>query len=1069
MKGYRRALWGVLFQLARASSALTSLKFMVVLLAVLVPCSVLFYEGKVEAATILVNTPNDTSTPGDGSCSLREAISNANSIGIDTTGGDCTVGTGTDIIDFDTTVQPWPSSIEVLSTLPAIAHNLTIDGGGHFLDGIIQNVGIGGTIQVNSGGTAFLASLRFAGVSNNGGMVTISKVFAGYPGTASYNSGTMAITNSTVANIDNHGTLTATNSRLGGTIDETTAFVGLFNSGTATVTNSTLSGVYNYGTLSVANSTDGSANPLNAAIFNLSGSATVSNSILANPAGWIVAFVDSGGAFVPNPECAGNPIINGGYNISDDGSCGFGTSTGTNGQTIGDSVDPLLEWTSEYNGGTTVTVALNPASPAIAAIPAARCPAADQRGESRPAAGQTACDIGAFELQPPAIITVNTVSDSSPSRDGFCSLREAIYNANSPGTDTTGGDCTTGTENNLIVFNVGGQITLTGPLPEFWHPLKIDGLGHSITIDGANQYQIFKTNNSAGYTTFSLANLTLSHGNGSEGGAIFSAAVLTVQRCTFSNNYSGFGGAIFNGGSATISDSTFTGNNSSGGGGAIGGGVGSVANSTFSSNHTDGYGSAISTNFGNPRDFTITSSTFSGNTAPLPDTGFGGAIEGATISSSILANNTGGNCPNLMNVVSAGHNISDDATCGFGASTGANDQPLGDGVDPKLDPNGLRNNGGPTQTVALQSNSPAINAIPIGNADCPGADQRGEPRPALGYFACDIGAYEDQAQNTQPGTNITVSPSATTDLTFSNVSSQGMTTATTSPTGPTQPTGFYFGSPATYVDVATTATFIGNITVCNSYDPGIYTDPAHLSLLHFDGGAWVDVTTSNDTVNHIICGQVTSLSPFTVAQKAVCNTTYSGTVKGNLTVASGSTCIIGGTVTGKVTQTGGRLLASAATIGGDVRILGGDFSIGSGTTIGGNLEVGNLSASKLQYQVCSTKINGNLQLQSNAAVIAVGGANCAGATVGGNIQVQNNTATTAVSRSTAKVNVLVMNNNGMTSLASDTSGGNIEVKNNANVAQIKSNSAGGNLDCTGNNASMVGGPNTASQLQGQCF
>jgi CSLREA domain-containing protein len=37
-------------------------------------------------------------------------------------------------------------------------------------------------------------------------------------------------------------------------------------------------------------------------------------------------------------------------------------------------------------------------------------------------------------------ITVNTLSDSSVSGDGLCSLREAINNANSPGADTTGGD-----------------------------------------------------------------------------------------------------------------------------------------------------------------------------------------------------------------------------------------------------------------------------------------------------------------------------------------------------------------------------------------------------------------------------------------------------------------------------------------------------------------------------------------------------------------------------------------------------------------------------------------------------
>ena len=34
-------------------------------------------------------------------------------------------------------------------------------------------------------------------------------------------------------------------------------------------------------------------------------------------------------------------------------------------------------------------------------------------------------------------------------------------------------------------------------------------------------------------------------------------------------------------------------------------------------------------------------------------------------------------------------------------------------VDPSLDPNGLQFNGGPTQTVALQRSSPAIDAVPV--------------------------------------------------------------------------------------------------------------------------------------------------------------------------------------------------------------------------------------------------------------------------------------------------------------------------------------------------------------------
>ena len=41
------------------------------------------------AATIVVNTNNETSQPGDGLCSLNEAVNNANNPGTDPSNGDC--------------------------------------------------------------------------------------------------------------------------------------------------------------------------------------------------------------------------------------------------------------------------------------------------------------------------------------------------------------------------------------------------------------------------------------------------------------------------------------------------------------------------------------------------------------------------------------------------------------------------------------------------------------------------------------------------------------------------------------------------------------------------------------------------------------------------------------------------------------------------------------------------------------------------------------------------------------------------------------------------------------------
>jgi hypothetical protein len=81
-------------------------------------------------------------------------------------------------------------------------------------------------------------------------------------------------------------------------------------------------------------------------------------------------------------------------------------------------------------------------------------------------------------------------------------------------------------------------------------------------------------------------------------------------------------------------------------------------------------------------------------------------------------------------ITDGGHNICSDDSAGFSASGSLNN------TDPKLGP--LANNGGPTETMALLPNSPAIDA---GDDQlCPLTDQRGVFRPQGAH--CDIGAFE---------------------------------------------------------------------------------------------------------------------------------------------------------------------------------------------------------------------------------------------------------------------------------------------------------------------------------------
>ena len=266
-----------------------------------------------------------------------------------------------------------------------------------------------------------------------------------------------------------------------------------------------------------------------------------------------------------------------------------------------------------------------------------------------------------------------------------------------------------------ITFSCSGTIPITSTLVISTNNLTLDGSGQTVTLDGGSSTQVLFVNSGV---TVTLKALTIAHGSAPNGGGLDNeGGTVNISNSTFANNSAGnSAGGIFNGfgGTLNISSSTLSDNAAFGfgGGGLINQGTVSISNSTFSGN----------------------SASFGGGLANgLPPSG--GPNSRVSVGGSIVATNAGGNCVNVgpATITSTGYNLESGTDCGF---TGTGDLQ---NTDPKLDPNGLQNNGGPTQTLALEPDSAAVDHTPVGSS-CPATDQRGVSRPQ--GPACDIGAFE---------------------------------------------------------------------------------------------------------------------------------------------------------------------------------------------------------------------------------------------------------------------------------------------------------------------------------------
>jgi hypothetical protein len=379
-----------------------------------------------------------------------------------------------------------------------------------------------------------------------------------------------------------------------------------------------------------------------------------------------------------------------------------------------------------------------------------------------------------------ATFVVTSASDSPVA--GKLDLRQAIEKA-----DAVGG---VNTITFSSIFDTPQTITIGTRLEVKHDFLTINGPAAGLTVKGGGDCRILVVETSA---KVQISNLTITGGQAinDDGGGVYNRGVLTLSNCTVTNNLAeskyknSYGGGVYNAaGKLTMVDSVISNNTAgsdslllphNGYGGGIANYYGTVdlVNSTVNNNralgnfsYTSGgglynYGHAYITNstfvgnratFGgglqNHGDAEVVSSTFTGNIAH-----WGGGMflwKSLDLWNTIIADNKGAaKGPDVDGHVHSGGN--DNPRGGYnlvgdtsGSSGWVSTNDGNDLTNVAAGLSSLANNGGPTQTVALTSTSPAIHkgtrVYYAGTDDLLDTDQRGLPLAS----APDIGAFQTQ-------------------------------------------------------------------------------------------------------------------------------------------------------------------------------------------------------------------------------------------------------------------------------------------------------------------------------------
>jgi predicted outer membrane repeat protein len=429
----------------------------------ILPLAALVTAPSASAATITVDTISD-GVPGDGLCSLSEAIQAANTnAAVDA----CAAGSGADTIGFNTGLTGTITLAGTLSVTEALSINgpgagtLTVSGGN-----AVRLLEVNAALDISGLTLTDGQAADVGGILNNDDLALTNVVVSdttstgfGNPAGAIVNYGTLTITDSTLSGnqasggfggaVGNYGTTTVTRSIFSGNSAPALSGGAIYNyypDSSLTVTDSTFSAnsapyggaIVNSVGMTITNTTfsTNSATFDGGAIYNYYASAYLTNTTFSGNSA-----VGEGGAIrtyagwldVTNSTFSGNSAAAGGAlwshpsfvvlkntimaNSPAGGNCAaaFAQLPGDGGGNLswpdstcpGVNQDPLLDPAGlQDHGGWTKTIALQVGSPVIDAAVLANCPSGDQRGVERPQGA--GCDGGAWEMPDGlAEVTVN--------------------------------------------------------------------------------------------------------------------------------------------------------------------------------------------------------------------------------------------------------------------------------------------------------------------------------------------------------------------------------------------------------------------------------------------------------------------------------------------------------------------------------------------------------------------------------------------------------------------------------------------------------------------------------------